>query len=610
MSPTLPPRHRQTFWIGATAITLFIVLVYGPYLFRTSSFGNLIDADYNLAWQLAVNDAFRHGEVLHWNPHLCGGVPGLATPDTRALSPFMVLAVFPELDPVLQIKVIVLCYLVLNALGFLLLARRMRLHVLFGLLGFFVSAGNGFLAFKVLQGQTIFNPYFLFPILLALVWPSDEPWPGGRPSWWPRLLPDPFPVFAGIAAVTLIILDDGVYVYLHTFMLLGGFVAIVALMERRIDGIVLLSVWVVVPILLCLPRILPAAELLAVHPRLVESVDFMTPKMMGMAYFHPDQVGLYMGYQPSPPHRMWAAYGAYTGVAPFLIAAVAFATPRKKVVWALAACALVGVLLQAGYFAPWSPWALMRKLPGFTQFRSPYRFCWFVINSAAVLSMLGAARIEAFVKSRDAAPWKARAVVAACGLLVAVPLALAMHPLFAKYVRPYELNYFKIHRELPFVQGRFNAYDQYTHTAYNHDVIACWTGLELPNAVQPGPPAGLLPLADDEMDTSDATEASRGTATLTTEPNRLLVDVDPRAPSRLVIQQNFHRDWRVVRPTGAEVEEHAGLLSVRVPTGPQRVELRFVPVAFRRGLALASPVWLGVLALLALWIRAIRARSS
>lgn len=77
---------------------------------------------------------------------------------------------------------------------------------------------------------------------------------------------------------------------------------------------------------------------------------------------------------------------------------------------------------------------------------------------------------------------------------------------------------------------------------------------------------------------------------------RITVSASTTQPRTLVINQNFHADWRVRAGT---VVAHEGLLAVRVPAGSESVELRY------RSTALVTGLWIsaaGLLAMLTLFV--------
>jgi hypothetical protein len=73
--------------------------------------------------------------------------------------------------------------------------------------------------------------------------------------------------------------------------------------------------------------------------------------------------------------------------------------------------------------------------------------------------------------------------------------------------------------------------------------------------------------------------------------NRIVAKAATSMTRILVVNQNFHADWR--SPSGTVIA-HEGLLALRVPAGSETVELSY------RSSALITGVWIGALGLIVL----------
>lgn len=78
--------------------------------------------------------------------------------------------------------------------------------------------------------------------------------------------------------------------------------------------------------------------------------------------------------------------------------------------------------------------------------------------------------------------------------------------------------------------------------------------------------------------------------------HRITVSAGTPRPRTLVVNQNFHADWRVQAGT---LTAHEGLLAVRVPAGSESVELSYRSSALITGLWISAAALLALLALLA-----------
>jgi hypothetical protein len=541
----------------------FVVAVYGPYLWPLDAYGTH-DSDRFLSWQLAVNDALSHGELLHWNPYACGGVPGLAEPESGALSPLNVLGLV--LPPAAQQKAELLLHLAACALGFQLIVRRLLLSEWLGLLGFFVAAGNGFIVFAVLHGQATFLPFLLVALLVTLAWPDER----GEPA--PRGPPERTRLALGIGVVSLMILEDGFQVLLYASLLLGALALASAWKGRSLRPLATLAAWLVVPPFLCAARTFPMLLRVLPHAR-VKSLDFMTADMASKALFSPLQVQLSERYWAGAPHLPWWAYGAFVGVLPVVLAVVGIATRRTAAVAGLTLATVAGVALFFGRFAPWAPWALLHRVPPMTLVRFPNRFISVAIVAVAVLSMIGAASTLALVRRRAGSRgvgW----VTGGLLFVVGIDLAGATSPMFQAYATSGDPGARRIDHTAPFRMDLGRHGSLLRDVGRNVASVACSAPLRTENHARP--------------DLKSAFLLGEGTAVFDVAPNELVVRVDAKAPTTLVIDQNYDRDFVVsegrVRSAIVSID---GLLGVDVPEGRQTVRLRFVPVAFRLGLAMS-----------------------
>ena len=81
-------------------------------------------------------------------------------------------------------------------------------------------------------------------------------------------------------------------------------------------------------------------------------------------------------------------------------------------------------------------------------------------------------------------------------------------------------------------------------------------------------------------------------------PNALEYDVDARAVSTVVINQNFDPEWQIEKGTGELVKSN-GLLAIEVPAGKQLLELRYHSTSFLKGCII---FFIGVVAAISLWL--------
>ena len=80
--------------------------------------------------------------------------------------------------------------------------------------------------------------------------------------------------------------------------------------------------------------------------------------------------------------------------------------------------------------------------------------------------------------------------------------------------------------------------------------------------------------------------------------HRISAEVSATRPETLIINQNYHRDWRT---NHGKLHEWQGLLAVDLPPGQHNVELRYFSRAFAIGLGLSLVCLIGVVAIAVLY---------
>ncbi len=557
---------------------LFTSILYGPIFFPLNHFG-IVDYDQFLAWQLAVNEALRSAQLLHWAHHFCGGVPGLADPQSGALSPFNLIGLFA--NPVVQSKISVALHVCASAVGFHWLTRRAGWPAYVAIPAFVIWIGNGFVLFRLLHGQETFYPLFYLPLMLALLWPYLTENSDGR-----ELRRD---LLAGAALFSLVILEDGfqVLIYAGIYFGLAGLITFIIRRDFTVLGV--LAAWTMWAICLCAIRLMPMADLLSEYPRITAEQDFLTLGMLIDAFVNTRQLDLYVGFEPVPPHNVWAAYGAFVGWGPLLLFAGGVGcawSSRSKVLLPILTATCGCFLLMLGYFADWSPWALLHRLPLIDMVRAPHRFSGMVIFSMAIFSMVAVAEM---VRRINGSAVRGALIAFIVAGVCASGQFFALQPLLDAGFNDYQPAHGKITQYLPFTHQIIDSSRMYSSVAANVGVYNCYRALDLPNRVTPD-----LPLA--------LPVGSGASVSSTIGPNTIALQVENATAEIILINENFHRHWTVVAGRAEGLTRTPdGLMALMVPPGKGRILLRFVPRVFIVGAMVSLVALLVSLLLLSRW---------
>lgn len=547
------------FYIIIFIDLVYITLLYKPYLFSLDTIG-IFDHDFFLAWQLLINDALNKGQILHWAHHFCGGIPGLANPQSGALSPYNMLGLI--VNPVMQMKLNILIHFFISAIGFIFLTKRMGVSPYLSIIGFVIWGGNGFLLSRILHGQQTFYPLLYLPILIALIWPYIAGAKNNTLNFKDIIL--------GAFMVSLIILEDGfqVLVYFFTFLFLLSIYPV--FIHKKLHIIYIIFLWAFIAIGATFFRLFPIVELLLEFPRVVYEQDFMSLKMVFDAFFEYDQSSLYE--TKVAPHKVWAAYCSFVGWPPLILSVYVMLKNNAIEVRAMLFAAFGCLLLMLGHFSDYSLWGILHSLPLFENVRAPNRFSSMVILVLSVLSILAAHFIYNSISLNK--PIRVF-VIAIIPLSIILGYFYSLSPLLEKYnVRLNNIEH-AINHDNKYEQILVESQDMYLSIANNKGIYNCYRALDLPNYTVP-----VSSIVNDD-----------GNIDVTVLPNSIVLNTNLTRPAYIVLNQNYHKNWRANTDGDIyQLNSLNGLLAVNVPPGERVVRLEYIPFAFYDGLKI-SIIW-------------------
>jgi hypothetical protein len=583
VSPVGPHGARWTDWLFSfmwLRFALYIAVIHElmPTLFQNSR--NLLeymDEHQFYAWELANKiTVLRYHQLPAWNPFWCGGTLGVAAPEDIFFAPDNLLRLFFDVGIARHLSVIL--GMALGAEGTFRLARASGSSGLASLGAALIFGLNT--AFPLWVGNGFFNFIVGFGLM---------PWVG-----WCLVMGMEKPAYRYLGGFFLawIFLSAGTYPAPYTVMLVGFLTFALAAMSAR-DGA---SGWV---------KPFESATVLGVIFALLACAKFI-PLMLFLRQFS-------RTWNPIESFGAPAIFGNFTAVhIPLLI--LAGLAPLTRDRWAVVFTLGAGFffVMAMGDFDPMSPYHIVKQLPLFKQLRSPERHIVVVFLFLA----LGAARTITVIE--DAVP---RLVSLAFGArsfadlpkplrFLAVGLgtafvALAFGPKYAQMVKESGPSYAFVQfsyeaprtYEQPFRQHRGNRRDGHAFPAMNMGSIYCITGIPVPESRAL---RGDLEQEEYPLDPQLATVRR-----VSWSPNVIVLDVDARRATRVIVNQNHHVHWR---PSVGRLVSHQGLLAVDVPAGRHRLELRFVDRALQASITVSLVTLLALLvvalAYFARWARA------
>ncbi len=230
----------------------------------------------------------------------------------------------------------------------------------------------------------------------------------------------------------------------------------------------------------------------------------------------------------------------------------------------------VALALAFGHSSPHAPFVLLRKLPIYDTLRYPERYLLLFVLAASVLTARGASTAWALARRWGGSPF---VVATLCMLIAAAVYGDVLESKNAKALasRVSLVPTPKV-RDAPFRQSRGNRWLMSHFAAEGMGSLGCGEAYPLPMSTRL---RGDLEAEEYLVAVTGGRAAPSGQARRRSwSPNRVVVDVDASSPVRLAINQNYHPGWH---SSVGQVESWDGLLSVRLPSGHHEVVLRFLP---------------------------------
>jgi hypothetical protein len=557
-----------------TRTSIFVALALlakWPLLSTAGALVDFRDAQYfTLFEESARLTVARFHEAPLWNPYYCGGIPALAIPSARFVSPTFLLTL---LFGTLRADALIAFFMTVVGLeGAFVYARARGASSAGAVLAAPVFALSGLFAAASPLGWTNF---FGFEIVPWVAYGARRALGGSVRG-------------ALIAAVGFgwIVGHGGTYATpLAALLCIVEGIETLAVRARRRQPIgPALGMAAIVGLLalgLAAVRLWPIAELLRRSPRVLggwpgNDLPTLASVLLG-------------GRSLAELGRGSFLVGAFA--VPVALIGVFF-SPLRRALPRLGAAAL-WLWLAAGYTAAVSAFAILRTVPPFTMLRYPERFLVLFALALATLAALGVTRLELAARRRR---W-ARFALGGAVLLLAANTGLLVHNDYAEAEGRMLLPAPAPEGEArDFKQARGNRWVAAEYSAMGRGSLSCFDDYQVPQS-------RLLrgDLAEEEyLNDPSAGEVTRRRWS----PDRIDLRVRLARPATLYVNQNWHPGWRA---SAGEVRQEEGLLAVDLPPGERDLSLHFAP---RSGVGGAAVSLVALLAAAALGWRAWRTRKD
>jgi hypothetical protein len=363
--------------IGSIGTTFALVLILmGPFLLLHG------DQSWHRDWHYFEHQAhvaslsLAEGAPADWNPWHCAGYDQAENPQSLSSSPLFVLVTL--FGPGLGLRMACLLFLCLGAASMCWLLRREGLGKEACVFGGVLWGVLPFMGVHLSEGHVPFVGFALMPLALGLMKMATE-----RGRSVPMVL-----LAGGVGAVLAGQLTfGGVYPFVFTTMLLGFYTLWRVSKARSAEAIIPLAVALTFGVLLGLPKILPALELMDRIPRVPLWTDSLTPSLFfdGLVSRSVDTSAV-AGH---PYH--WPEYVFYPGL--LLLALVCWGHWRERGMASKGLPALlfvlIGFLFMIGDFTL-SPYRALSALPLVGDLQVPSRFAVFMLFGLVIWAAFAA----------------------------------------------------------------------------------------------------------------------------------------------------------------------------------------------------------------------------
>ncbi len=372
--------HRLLPAVGVLGVA---ALLAGGVLFNPLHREAFRDWDQHIAYaEAARSSLLDHRELPFWNPYPCGGIPLLAQPESRVLTPFFLLYLVLPTGVAMQWDIAL--HFLVAVLGMVLLLRQEQVPWTAALVGALVFGGSTFMVLHLAEGHTWILSVAYAPLVLA---------------FYERGLDKLHWAAAAGLFLALIVFEGGIYPAPHLCLFLGLYAAGLSITRRSARPLLVLGVVFLISALLAAPKLLPLLSLMGRTPRHVDSMEVLSLRAILHALTDRNQAldrSFAWSYWP------WHEQGHYVGILALVLAAVALLKADRRSLL-LGAVGVFFALLAAGHFSSWAPWALLHHLPVFRSQHVPSRFLTLAVLAVAVLAARGA---TALLEERQFSRWR------------------------------------------------------------------------------------------------------------------------------------------------------------------------------------------------------------
>jgi hypothetical protein len=501
----------------------------------------------------------RYHELPMWNPFECGGVPMWDNPQSITAAPLAWLGLLVTGNVTRTME---LWYVLHSAIGFVcmwLFARHdLRLTRLAAFASSTLWAFSGFHQHHYSGGHAAFVAFLYLPLAFLL---------------WRRAETDVRMAIGLGLLFAWMIFEGAVYPLPHVAVLLAAEALTRAWPRRRLLAILKAGAIVsAVALTVGATRFLPVADQLHTHTRSIgEEGDHLLWTTLKDMFLSRDHGRFVVGQQ-----YVWTEYASYVGPICLGLALLGVLLAGLEYAW-MAALLVLSALLMCGHFSHWAPWAILKgHVFPFKEMRVPSRFLievtFFLVSFAGIAVDRLALRLSRWVRRPEWTLAIRHAAVAMAIVAAGDVIGVGIDTFPPFFTSSPEVSV------TPSVRLFFGGSDQAGYLdqpRQNRGRLDCWD--------EWGFGAGAPLWQGDVPQARAATDAVKVEVANRTQ-NTFTLDIDAKAPGRVLVNSTFDRGWRPDFGKALEVDRQ---LAIDVPeAGRRRIHVKYWPRTMNAALLL------------------------
>jgi len=352
-------------------VSCFLALYYTfPFLIKYNYWG-IRDWDlFTTVAAIPVGTVLHYGQFPFWNPYMAGGNVFFQHPEAAVLSPFVIL--YFLFGAVVGLKIQVLIAYFLGFCGSYKLFKQIGISSFAAMAGAVAYFGSVHFALHFTEGHIPFTHFCFLPWFIYFLLKSKEK---------PKNI-----IFASLTLALMVLGNGAAIPLLYTLTFSFLLFAIFSIEKKQLTFLKNFFISVFVGLAIAAIKFLPMVIYLFQIKWKGNPYEVIPLSALWKIFFGFNQTLFAKNY--AQQYWGWHEYGAYISPLLVILALVALIKYfRKNVKWLL--LLVIFLTIGLGDFSPYSPWALLSHLPGFSSARCTGRSFQFVILSFAILGGLG-----------------------------------------------------------------------------------------------------------------------------------------------------------------------------------------------------------------------------